>query len=115
MLIKLIVAVLFFSQFMLILPAAASEINPTQVTQVLAGPHYGNKVIITISNKPQSIPSCQTNPRYSYVFDASTESGKVTLSLVLTAYASGKNVWLGGLERCDLYSGIESLKHIVVL
>ncbi len=35
------------------------------------------------------------------------------LSVVLAAYAGEKIVWLGGEGTCELFSGVESLRHIV--
>lgn len=110
---KNIISVLFIFLAMMVSSAQASSVNPTQITGVLVGPNYGTNVILTISNKPAQVPACQTNPGYNYVFDASTEVGKITLSVVLTAYASGKSVWLAGSEQCDVYPGIETLHHIV--
>jgi hypothetical protein len=111
---KMITSAIFIFQAMMIASAQASSVDPTQITRVLVGPNYGTKVILTISNKPAQVPACQTNPGYNYVFDASSEVGKITLSVVLTAYASGKSVWLGGSDQCDIYAGVETLKHIVV-
>jgi hypothetical protein len=91
----------------------ASNISTTKITRVLVGPHYGKNVILTISVKPTELPSCQTNTSYSYVFDGTTEEGKMTLSVVLAAYAAQKDVWLGGKNTCSLYGGIEDLAHIV--
>jgi len=92
----------------------ASSVDPTKITQVLAGPSYGNKVFLVISNKADITPDCQSNIRYNYVFDGTTEQGKITLSLVLAAYATQKNVWLGGKNTCLLHSSVEDLGHIVV-
>jgi hypothetical protein len=91
----------------------ASNIGNTKITRVLVGPHYGKNVILTISVKATELPSCQTNKGYSYVFDGTTASGKMTLSVVLAAYAAQKDVWLAGTNTCSLYGGIENLKHIV--
>lgn len=91
----------------------ASNVNPTKITKVLVGPAYGNNVFLTVSIKPSDAPNCQNNTRYSYVFDGTTEVGKMTLSVVLSAYASQKDVWLGGADNCVLHNGVESLKHIV--
>ena len=92
----------------------ASDVNPAKITQVLAGPSYGNQVLLTVSPTPSNLPSCQNNQWYSYVFDGTTEAGKITLSLALAAYAANKNVWLGGTGVCTLRGGVENLKHIVV-
>ena len=106
----------FFVLLLLVLMTAlthASDIRTTKITQVLVGPHYGNNVFLTISRKASDIPTCQTNTRYDYVFDGTTEDGKMTLSVVLAAYATQKDVWLGGKNTCLLHNGVEDLKHIV--
>ncbi len=92
----------------------ASSITTTKITRVLVGPGYGNNVILTINPLPDDLPDCQTNKGYNYVFDGTTEVGKMTLSSVLIAYSSRADVWLAGNGSCSLYSGIESLKHIVI-
>ena len=92
----------------------ASSISTTKITRVLVGPGYGNNVMLTISPLPSDVPDCQTNQGYSYVFDGTTEVGKMTLSSVLIAYSSKSNVWLGGTGSCSLYNSIENLSHIVI-
>lgn len=91
----------------------ASDVNPAKITQVLAGPSYGKQVLLTVSPTPSNLPSCQNNQWYSYVFDGTTDAGKITLSLALAAYAANKNVWLAGTGICTLRGGVENLKHIV--
>jgi len=110
--VKKILSILSF----LLLPAIvnASDISTTKITQVLVGPSYGNKVFLTLSVKPTGLPSCQINTRYNYVFDGTTESGKMTLSVVLAAYATQNDVWLAGKNTCSFNSTVEDLKHIVV-
>lgn len=92
----------------------ASSINTTKITRVLVGPGVGKNVMLTISPRPTNLPDCQTNQGYNYVFDGTTEVGKMTLGAVLTAYAAKSNVWLGGTGSCSLYNTIENLKHIVI-
>ena len=92
---------------------AGSSIDPTKITQILIGPKFGNNVIIEISGTASNRPNCHTNQRWDYVFDGSTESGKATLSVVLAAYATQKDVWLAGAGGCGLYGGLESLDFVV--
>jgi hypothetical protein len=104
---------LFIVWLMTVGLANASSIDPTTITQVLVGPNFGNKVFVVLSKKPSDIPTCQTNTRYSYVFDGTTPTGQMTLSVVLAAYATQSDVWLGGSGSCSLYSNVENLDHIV--
>jgi hypothetical protein len=96
--------------------SAASTINSTKITAILAGEVYGNVVLIKISAKPTDIPTCQTNPTLSYAFDPSTVVGKTTLSMALSAYAAGKDVYLNGYNDCNLSPslGVERLRQIRV-
>jgi hypothetical protein len=91
----------------------ASSVDPTKITKILVGPYYGNKVFLVLSNKPSDTATCNTNSRYTYVFDGTTPSGKMTLSLALAAYAAQKDVWLGGNGTCTIYGDVENLSHIV--
>jgi hypothetical protein len=92
----------------------ASGVGTTTITKVLAGPNFGNKVFVEVATRPVSVPDCQTNSWWSYVFDATTEAGQATLSIVLLAYASKTTVDIGGTDACSLYTNVESLGHIYV-
>ncbi|RYV04075.1 hypothetical protein SOPP22_01345 [Shewanella sp. OPT22] len=94
--------------------AMASDTPNTKITRILVGPSYGTKVFLTISTKPTATPDCQINTGYNYVFDGSTETGKMMLSIALTAYTANKEVWLGGANKCSLFGNVEDLKHIVI-
>ena len=104
---------LYLLSFLLTMSSHASDVPSTKISEVLAGPHYNKNVILTVSTKATELPLCQTNPRYSYVFDGTTQEGKITLSIVLAAYAAQKDVWIRGKGTCSLYDGIEDLAHIV--
>ena len=92
----------------------ASDVETAKIKSILAGKVYGNIVFLEISTKP-NLPDghCQTNPRWNYAFDPTTEIGKVTLSIALTAYASQRDVYLNGYDNCDVYPGVESLRQLL--
>lgn len=90
----------------------ASAVSVTKITQVLAGPVNGNKVFVVLSVKPASQPACQSNPNFSYVFDASTAVGKVVLSMVLTAHTTQQDVYIDGDDTCSLHGSVESLRQV---
>lgn len=94
-------------------PAFASDVT-TKILGVLAGEAYGNVVFLKLAASPTTVPSCQTNTQYSYAFDATTPAGKISLSIALTAQASGKDVYLSGFNSCAVWSGVESLREILV-
>ena len=91
----------------------ASSVDPTKIVKVLAGPNYGNKVFLAIDPKPTNAPACQTNDKWNYVFDGSTEAGRIYLSIALSAYAANKDVWLKGDDSCTIYTNVEDLGYIV--
>ncbi len=97
--------------------SVASTVNSTQITSILVGKVYGNVAFIGVSTKPilSDLPECQTNPNYNYAFDPTTEIGKVTLSIALTAYASQKPVFINGYSNCNLYPsvGVEELRQLM--
>ncbi len=90
----------------------ASDVASTTIKEVAVGPLFGNNVFIALSSIPTDSPTCHTNSGYSYVFDASTESGKITLSVVLAAYATKTNIKIGGISDCVIYNGVENLNYI---
>lgn len=71
-------------------------------------------MFVVLSVKPGSQPSCQTNPNFSYVFDATTAVGKITLSLVLTAYTTQQDVYIDGDDTCSVHGSVESLRQVWV-
>ena len=95
------------------LASQASDIRVTKITGILVGPAYGDKVFLTINPIPDDRVACNTNNEYTYVFNASTESGKIYLSVALAAHMAGKNVWLKGDDYCSIHTTVENLAHIV--
>jgi hypothetical protein len=92
----------------------ASTIDNTKISKILIGPQFYNNVFLVLDTKPSNIPGCQTNSAYSYVFDGTTDVGKMTLSAALSAYAAQKFVTIGGGNDCTLYGNVENLNYILV-
>ncbi len=92
--------------------ASSTTVNGTEVKSILVGKYYGDKAFIEIESKPE-IPNghCQSNGTYNYVLDTSTELGRLTLSLVLTAYAAKSSILIDGYDTCDTFGGVEDLKQ----
>lgn len=92
----------------------ASTVDNTKIKSILAGQTYGNVVFLQIDPKPSTIDAtCQQNSQYNFAFDPTTEIGKVTLSMVLTAYASQNDVYLDGDKLCGTNSaGVEDVRQI---
>ncbi len=89
-------------------------INTTQITKVLLGPGYGNNVYITAGHERDNKPTCSSLSGHHFIFDGTTEAGKMTLSAVLLAYASQKDVSLRGKGVCTIAGNIEDLRHIFI-
>ncbi len=92
--------------------ANATSTGATKIQEILVGNDFGTKVFLELTDKPSTPTSCNTNGRYTYVFDGSTELGKMMLSIALTAFAAQKDIVLGGNDICSLHSNVETLKSI---
>lgn len=83
-----------------------------KIKSIHSGPGIAPIVFLIMENDPNNRQSCQTNNTYHYAFDASGDAGKVVFSMALSAYASGKSVYLGGTSECTVYPGMEDLKWL---
>lgn len=104
-------------KWVLIVALASSSIAQAgeftgKIVSVLAGEYYGNMVFIEVSPKPTDSPACQTNPRYSFVFDPTTPIGKIMLGIALTAYTAEREVYIDGYNSCSVFNGVESMRQI---
>jgi len=96
--------------------ALAGEYSGT-ITGIGVGQYYDDKcagsnscVVIMVENHhPKS--GCRTDS-WAYAFDASTDTGKNTLSLVLAAELSGQKVVIGGTGQCTVKASSEDVKYI---
>lgn len=104
---------LIFFSVLLASQSVYASTNNGKIIQILLGPNQGNKVFIVMDGSPVNA-SCHTNSGIHYVFDGGTESGKMTLSVVLSAYVAQKNVTAKGLDTCTLHSGVEDLANILI-
>lgn len=99
---------------------AAGLCSPCKITSLGSGAYYdnlcpaGSCVFISLSPTPTGRPACSYNTGWHFVLDTSTAAGKVTYSILLTAYASGQNVHVGGTNTCTVSpSGIvENLFYV---
>ncbi len=94
--------------------ASGAVYTDAKILKVLVGPLYGNVVLITL-NKAQPNTGCFTNQSFDVAFDASTPEGKIYLSSVLAAAASGKTVKITTYgNQCSNYDSVEDLRSIIV-
>jgi len=111
-----VLAALALSLLTLSIGSHSSSYNGT-IKSVMTGPNptYDGKAFIAVNGAVDQSGSCQNNPSYNYVFDATTPGGKTTLSVVLAAFAAQRPVYIQGtVNNCSLYPGIETLKAIFV-
>lgn len=83
-----------------------------KITHIFSGPGFGSKVFIAIDTIVTNKPSCQANTLYAFSLDSETVGSDIWLSMLLTAYSTGKTVYLEGSNQCNLWSNIEDLKYI---
>ncbi len=95
----------------------APSVNAGSISSTITQVHNSsaNKILITLAQTPTNGPSCATNSQYQFAFDPTTDLGKSQLSLVLTAYAMGAEVNVGGNNVCSQVADIENLRWIRLL
>ena len=87
-------------------PASASTAAAGPVTTVVVSRSLG-RVFFSQNNSRSSMPGCATNS--AWVFDYTTVQGSAQLSQILTAYATGKPLFISGTNNCPDTTGYESV------
>jgi hypothetical protein len=78
--------------------ATASDQGPGRVSYVHV---LNNGVVLFIMTAPRGTPpSCATSEPTRWAFNSTTAAGQAKLSVLLTAYASAKDVWIYGTGTC---------------
>lgn len=94
----------------LVVPAAhASNADFGTISQF-----YGTNngaLMFSTSGTRTTAPSCSTNPQ-RFAIDASTTAGQAAASLVLTAYALHKQVYVVGTGTCSIWGDTETVLFI---
>jgi hypothetical protein len=88
-------------------PAQASQQGPGKVSLV----HVMNNgvVIFILSGNRTAQPSCSTQQRWA--FNSTTAAGQAKLSLLLTAYSSGKILVVYGTATCPDWGDSETVEY----
>jgi hypothetical protein len=114
MLFKRVVLISFALTSCLLTPAAAqaSGTSPSAiVTAIYVMYGNGGQVIFYTSGAHSGQPACATqNTRW--IFAGTTTAGQATLSLVMTAYATGKPITVYGTGACDMWPDTETVNYI---
>jgi len=89
------------------------------VVSVGSGPHYDSACVqstscaaVAVRGATLARADCNSITSWNFVFDTSTDSGKSTLSLLLTAMTTGKPVVIEGAGTCNNAAKIEDLRYI---
>lgn len=61
------------------------------------------------------LPACATGLPTRWAFNAATPEGQAKLSLVLTAYSSGREMVVHGLDACPDWGDTESVNFMYTL
>ena len=84
--------------------ACCSTVNGT-VTAISVLP--GGQFFFGLSGSESGKPACNTTNRY--VVDTNTQGGRSTMSVVLSAYLSGKTLTVLGFQTCTIWSDSEDM------
>lgn len=71
----------------------------------------GGVVLFTSDGSRSQTPTCHTMPN-RWAFDATTPAGQAMLSVILTAYSSGKRVDVHGTGLCSAWLDTETVEFI---
>lgn len=104
---KLTILFLFLASGFALAGNQAGEIRQLAVSGRDYAPPYQNPTHVSMAGVYNDKPSCATSGYWA--IDTETDQGRVILTLLLTAYASGKNVTLWGTGNCNLWPEMETV------
>ena len=91
-----------------------------EVTGLGSGSHYDaicmgieSCVVVMVDSTHEKV-GCNKDDSWSFVFDASTDTGKSTHSILLAAAMSGQKVGIGGTGECNIIASVEDLKFAFI-
>lgn len=87
--------------------AQASEANFGNITGIF-GAHNG-AVLFYTSGTRTTAPLCQTGGAQRFAIDASTVTGQAAASVLLTAYAMNKRIYVVGSGACSIWGDTETV------
>jgi hypothetical protein len=94
-------------------PVAASEAQG-RVTRVYVM-NDGQAMFHLDAPLRTGLPACAVNLPTRWAFNANTPAGQAKLSLVLTAYASGKELYVVGQNSCPDWGDTESVNFMYTI
>ncbi len=93
-------------------PVRASSVTNVFVIEIHSNLNYPGYAFVRIDSLPNDPPTCSSNPFYSFVLDANSDSGKLLYNLLLTAFAASSPLDITGYGSCAMVAGIESMKTV---
>ncbi|MEH0196836.1 hypothetical protein V7S57_15580 [Caulobacter sp. CCNWLY153] len=92
--------------------AAASSSQAGTISAILPLRH--GVVLFNHSGSRTATPACHTIPG-RWAIDASTTAGQAALSVLMSAYLSGKQIAVLGQGNCSSHSDTEAVEHFVIV
>jgi hypothetical protein len=73
------------------------------------------KVLFTHSGARSGQPACATTQLTRWAFDANTPAGQAQLSVLMTAYVTGKTITVSGSNACTDWGDSESVDYFYIV
>jgi hypothetical protein len=91
------------------LPAYGSQTSGGTVHNILV--MSNGLVLFQLTGTRTTPPSCGTGNPTRWVFNANTAAGQAKMSLLMTAYATQKQIMIIGTSSCPDYGDTESIDY----
>ncbi|MCE2030476.1 hypothetical protein [Sessilibacter corallicola] len=92
----------------LLFSASSSAVDSTGKVYDIYTHQFATTVFFRIEGA--KLADCTTSNRYA--IDTSNAGGELLFSVLLSAQASGKEVFVKGTDKCDIHTGTETLAWI---
>lgn len=92
-------------------PAGASNTNGWASITTLYATHEG--VIIFTAQSPyrSAVPACASSQPHRFAFNASTAEGQVMATVLLSAHAARRRIWVNGDNTCSARIDTETMQY----
>jgi hypothetical protein len=82
-----------------------------KITEILGGPGHGSNIYLSVEGGSSNVTgSCATDARYMFSLDTSNPLSNTWVSMILSAYAAGKIVYIQGTGACG--GNVEHINQI---
>ena len=94
--------------------AKAGDFTGT-ISDILSGPSMGTNLIIAVNGQVNNKIGCNTNSYWDFSINTQAVGANTWVSLILTAFSTGKQVVITGTGACGNWHNIEDLSDIRIL